>query len=351
MGSIWFLVPGSLGVRTGGSIYNRRMARALRALGHEVHVRELDDSFPRPTAEALVGARHVLRAIPDGAMVVVDGLAFSTMPDLAEQEAPRLALVALVHLARRADPADPPGTRAGAEAAEGRALRAARGVIVTGSTTPDSLGPYGLLPEAIQVVAPGADRHELPEPSTATGGPVRVLCVATVNAGKGHDVLLEALATLPREGWRLTCAGSLSRDVAAAARVQALAQALGIADRVTFAGDLTPSALDAAFREADVFALATRAETYGMAVAEAISYGLPVVATRTGDIPSFVGTDAGLLVPPDEPEAFTTALARLIGDPALRVALAHGARRAAAALPTWPDAAARFWTALTRICP
>ena len=160
-------------------------------------------------------------------------------------------------------------------------------------------------------------------------------------------MLLDALAAAPCGEWQLTCAGSLTRHPVTAARVRAAIIRLGLEDRVTLAGDLDGEALSACYNRADIFVLATRQETYGMAVAEALARGLPVVATMTGAIPELVGNEAGLLVPVDDTRALANALARVMGDAGLRARLAEGARRMRDRLPTWEDASARMAAALT----
>lgn len=86
-----------------------------------------------------------------------------------------------------------------------------------------------------------------------------------------------------------------------------------------------------------------------MAVAEALAYGLPVVATATGAIPALVGDDAGVLVPVDHVEALAAALARVVEDERLRERLAEAARRRRDELPTWHDASRRFADALASL--
>ncbi|MGE4066460.1 MAG: glycosyltransferase family 4 protein [Vicinamibacterales bacterium] len=346
----WLVVPGRITTRTGGYIYDRRIAAGLAALGWTVAISEIDGAFPRPDAAALAGARAVLAALPDGAIVIIDGLAMSAMPDVVEAEASRLRLVALVHLPRSADPTVPPGERAAVAAAEARALHAAALVVVTGPGTPALLAGYELAAGRIAVVEPGTDVPASPPvPRPAGAGPVGVLSVATLNGGKGHDILLRGLAALPPGAWTLTCAGSLTRDPATAGRVARLAADLGIGDRVRFAGDLDEQALAAEYAAADLFALATLRETWGMAVAEALAHGLPVVSTRTGAIEALVGADAGLLVPPGDEAAFAGALARAITQPALRGTMAQAARRRGATLPSWADAAGAMRAALERL--
>jgi glycosyltransferase involved in cell wall biosynthesis len=118
---------------------------------------------------------------------------------------------------------------------------------------------------------------------------------------------------------------------------------------VSFVGDVEAAALELCYDAADVFVLATLQETYGMAVAEALAHGLPVVSTTTGAIPTLVGRDAGLLVPPGDVDALAEALSRIILDGRLRAGLASGARRVRETLPTWEDAAAAMAAALEEL--
>lgn len=344
MPSAVFMVPGSIDARTGGSIYDRRMADGLRRRGWDLTVVELAGDFPQPAAVAVADAAQALAALPDGTLVVMDGLALSAMPELIEHEASRLRVIALVHLPLAADVSIDAASRARLAAGERRALAASTLVVVTGAATLGLLEPYALPRDRVAVVEPGTD--PAPPARGADGTRVHLLCVATVNAGKGHDVLLEALAAVPNRAWRLTCAGSLTRDRAAAARMRALVGQLELDDRVTLAGELNATRLASCYDTADVFVLATRRETYGMAVAEALARGLPVVSTTTGAIPALVGADAGVVVPPGEAAPLAEALSRVIGDADLRARLAAGARAVRDRLQGWEVAAARMDAAL-----
>jgi glycosyltransferase involved in cell wall biosynthesis len=111
-------------------------------------------------------------------------------------------------------------------------------------------------------------------------------------------------------------------------------------------GAVPPECLTALYVDADVFALASRFEGYGMAYAEAIAHGLPVVGTAAGAIPETVPAGAGMLVAPDDAGALALALRQLIENPDVRRRLASGARQAAGRLPTWQDSATIFSRAL-----
>jgi glycosyltransferase involved in cell wall biosynthesis len=351
--SLTFLVPGSLDTPTGGYAYDRRMIAGLRTRGWQVDVCELDSSFPNPTRSALDDASRQLSALADATLVVVDGLAFGAMGTEALQEATRLRLVPLVHMPLAFAGGLSPDDAARLEAGERRALQAASFVVVTGPTTATTLCDYGVDAGRIAVVEPGTDGAPLSRGSRAQAAPpadgrVELLCVATVTAGKGHQDLVRALAALADRAWHLTCVGSLERDPAAVDRVRALLRELKLEDRVSLVGARHERALAEVWDAADVFVLATYSETYGMAVAEAVAHGLPVVSTRTGAIPALVGDAAGLLVPPGDVEALTRALARVL-EPGERARLADGARRARLGLRTWESAFDTMATVLEKV--
>jgi glycosyltransferase involved in cell wall biosynthesis len=338
--AITLIVPGRLTTRTGGSIYDCRLKEALEAEGWSVAVRELAGDFPTPDVAAIEGAARVLAALPDRHVVVIDGLAGSALPDALERESVRLRIVVIVHLPVAADVGLDPATAMNLRRLERRAFHAAARVVVTGTATRDLLAGYELAAERVVTVEPGTDAAPL-----ARGGQdhlVHLFAVGTVNHGKGYDLLLQGLARVPRRNWRLTCAGSTTRYPAAAAQILALSRALGLEQDVVFAGELDADAVARGYDRADVFVLATRQETFGMAVAEALARGLPVVSTTTGAVPSLVGSDAGVLVPPGDVEALSEALTRVTGDAELRRRLAEGAGRVRARLPSWRDAGGKF---------
>jgi glycosyltransferase involved in cell wall biosynthesis len=122
-----------------------------------------------------------------------------------------------------------------------------------------------------------------------------------------------------------------------------------LAGRVELVGDMDQDQLAAEYDRADVFVLATLYEGYGMAVAEALARGVPVVSTATGAIADLVGADAGLIVAPGDVAALADALARVIADRGLRARLGEGARRARDRLPTWDDAADRMARVLLQV--
>jgi len=341
-----FVVPGPLDLRTGGSIYNARMVSALQRRGWNIAVRELDGDFPAPSSIAVASAAAMFATLPTDCVVIVDNLAYSAMPDVAIAAAERLKLVPLVHmsLAEEAGISEPIAlTRADDER---RALGVARAVVVTGRAMIDRVAAYGIASDRITLVTPGTDRA--PIASGSGESVLQLLCVAALTPGKGHDVLFRALAENRRRAWHLTCVGSSTRCPETAQRLRDLVVALGLADRVTFTGELEGPQLDAQFERADLFVLATRRETFGMAVAEAVARAIPIVSTATGEIPALVG-EGGVVVDAADPSTFITALTRVLADSAVRTKLREGVKAARLRLTGWDDAAVTMAAVVERV--
>ncbi len=347
MPELALVVAGDPQTLTGGYEYDRRIAAGLRKRGWAVTVHALDASFPAPTGIALAAAQRTLARLPDGCLVLVDGLALGGMPELAASAAARLRLAALVHHPLAAETGLDAARAAALARAERRALGAVRAVIVTSPATAAALAGYGVAAERIAVVEPGTD----PAPLARGAGTaaLELLCVATLVPRKGHSVLFDALARLARYDWHLTCVGSLARSAETVARLRRQLDELALTDRVTLAGECDRATLAGRYDRADVFALATFHEGYGMALAEALARGLPVVSTSAEAVPGTVPADAGVLVAPGDVGALTDALSRVLTDAAFRARLAAGARRARALLPTWDTACARLAQVLKRV--
>jgi len=336
MRTLHFLIPGDLESRTGGYEYDRRVIAGLRARGWTVAVHGLDASFPRPTPAALGRAAETLASLPAGATVLVDGLALGAMPGPVAGHAHRLDLLALVHHPLALETGLEPSLAERLRESERRALALVRHVIVTSARTAATLSDYEVPADRITVAVPGTDRG--PIAAGSADGTVRLVCVATITPRKGHDVLIQALAPLAHGPWRLTCVGSTSLDPGTSAGMRALVQSLGLGSQVELVGEADAPRTARYYQESDVFVLATWYEGYGMAVAEAIAAGLPVVSTPTGAIPELVGPEAGIMVPAGDVAGWTAALTRVLVAPE-RQRLTEGARRRRAGLPGWDDTA------------
>jgi len=161
--------------------------------------------------------------------------------------------------------------------------------------------------------------------------PVLILSVARLVAKKGTDVLLDALALLPKDlHWRLVQVGGGPLKI----KLHRRAEKLNISENIQWRGSLAQPALLEEYRRADLFVLASRIAPDGdrdgipNVLAEAQSQALACVATRVSAIPELVGEGTGLLVEPEDAACLAQALAALIREPARRATLGRAAQLA-----------------------
>ena len=346
------VVPGPIDQQTGGYIYDRRMVDGLRARGWHIEVHSLAGAFPATDAGARGRLAAALAGLADGARVVIDGLALGGLPAPVRAERARLRILALVHHPLADETGLDAPRRDELAALEREALAACAGVLVTSEFTARRLEAYGVAPARVRAVRPGTDPAPLAA-GPAPGDPPLLLSVGSVTPRKGQRVLAGALSRLAALPWSCVCAGSRERDPAYAAGVAAFVREAGLADRLRFAGECGTAELERLYHRASLFVLPSYYEGYGMAFAEALSRGLPVVGTTGGAIPHTVPADAGVLVTPGDEDALADALRRLLepGGAERRESLAAAARRHAGELPDWSRSASRLAEAIVALTP
>jgi glycosyltransferase involved in cell wall biosynthesis len=324
--TVHFVVPDEIddpARPSGGNTYDRRLRHGLASAGWSVCEHPVRGFWSQPDATAFAALDRAVRGIPDDAVVLLDGLVASTAPEVLVAQARRLRLVVLVHM--------PLGDRR-----ERAVLTAAAAVVTTSEWSRLRLLALHQLPgDRVHVAPPAVDAADLAA-GTAAGG--SLLCVATVTREKGHDVLLEALATMADLPWHCTCVGALDRDPAFVDGLRRRSVEGGFGDRVRFAGARGGADLDRCYAAADLVVLASRAETYGMVIIEALARGLPVVATDVGGVPEAFGTDGlrpGLLVGPGDAAALGSALRAWLSDAELRRRLRRAACERRESLSRW----------------
>lgn len=294
---------------SGGNVYDLRVGAGLNRL-------TVAGDWPRPRDTTAL--EQTLAGIPDGDVVLIDGLVGCGLPEVVVPHARRLRLAVLVHLPLADETGLDPATAALLDEEERQVLRAASAVIATSPTAAQNLRVrHGL--DTVHVVVPGTD----PAPvAPGTDGVSQLLCVASITPRKGHDLLVRALQKVEHE-FRLVCVGPH----------RPFLETLPHDDRVSFPGPLTGEALTSAYAKADLFVLASRAETWGMVVTEALARGLPVIASA---VPDALG-DGGLLLPAGDQDALEAALTRWFHDPEFRRELRAKALARRASLSTWDE--------------
>lgn len=342
----YFVFPGDINTRTGGYLYDKLIIDGLMAAGWDITLVSLEGDYPFPCDESRESAARQLAKIPEGSIVVADGLAFSVLPREFKEHKFRLKLIALIHHPLSLETGLTEIQSQQLKQAETLSLENAKHVITTSQHTAETLSDFGVSQDDITVVFPGTAHADI-----ATGSQsncFNLLCVATINERKGHAVLVDALKQIEHLPWQLSCAGSCERDRDTYNALVKQAKSLELEDRVLFCGELNNEELEVEYQKADLFVLASFYEGYGMVLDEAIARALPIIATRGGAIADTVPADAGILTNPGNSLELANALKLFMENEQTRKALKSGAKTARENLRSWTHAAHEFNSVLVK---
>lgn len=337
--NVTFAIPGDINCRTGGYIYDTHILRLLPSLGMNVRHLELPSRFPRPLAADLTAALRQFQTIPADHILLADGLAFGALPEsiLSRISQP---MIALVH--------HPLGCETGLTEAdrslfferERTALRYAAHIIATsGATRRLLIEMFGVDGANVSIAEPGTQKAAR---AVGSGGVTTLLAVGAVIPRKGYDILVEALSAVKDLSWRLNIVGRLDQDRDCARRLLKLITYHDLDKRVEIMGELSEDRLERCYQTADLFVMPSLFEGYGMALAEAMARGLPIISTRGGACDETVPDTAALKVDAGDAAQLHGALRAVIGIVGLREKLAAGSMGAGSRLPGWSETAEKI---------
>jgi len=345
---IIFAAPGDLSARTGGYGYDRAVIAALPEFNVEVSHVALKGSFPFPSgAETHAAARAINAALAPRDVALIDGLAYGALPEDAIR-AIRAPVLALCHHPLGLEQGLDPARAKALLRSEAAALALAAHVIVTSAHTRKTLiEDFGVAPSRVTIALPGTTPAAR---ASGSGGGTILLAVGSIIARKAFDILVEALAGLQALDWRLRLVGGAPAPETANALAR-LIEARGLGGRIDWLGEVSAEALDGVYDSSDIFVSSSLYEGYGMALAEALARGLPIVTTTGGACADTAPDGAALKVAPGDVDALREALRRMIEDKDLRRDLGEASWRAGQKLPSWRDTARTIGRAARAIAP
>ncbi|MBI5552480.1 MAG: glycosyltransferase family 4 protein [Desulfobacterales bacterium] len=343
---IGLIIYGRLETLTGGYLYDRIVARGLTALGHSVEVVSLAGGpYLQRLGQGLPPALH--RRLRTGRfdLLIQDELChpslFIVNQRLRRQAGP--PVVALVHhiLCKETRPR---WRNMLLSIAERSFLASVDGFILNSETTRRTVAAL-VGHHRPQVVAyPAGDRFGSPPSADAIGlrarrpGPLELLFLGHVIPRKGLLPLLEALAGIDRDVWRLSVVGSLDFDPAHALRAKQLTRQLRLSESVRFLGPLPEEELVKILATSHLFCMPYAYEGFGIAILEAMAFGMPAIGCRDGAAVETIrhGTN-GFLLRPGDLAGLAPLLAKVHRNRGELQRMALAARRTYINSPTWED--------------
>ncbi|MCI0655036.1 MAG: glycosyltransferase family 4 protein [Methylococcaceae bacterium] len=311
--SVLFIHPPLQTKVSGGNVYNRHIL--LQALENAYPL----VSLPVKKREVRCAlSSHIARLKPR--LLIWDSLFFELIPNHTEPSS-KITAALLMHYLPSQNPSLDRASGTELRQLEDTAIRNCERVICTGSATFRTLAERHP-DKPLFLCRPGVGQyfHPAAEDAFKPGRKERVdlISVANLLPDKGYRELLEALSNLQTQPWTWHIVGSEGADLSFSGWFRATALAKNLLSRICFHGVLFSERLAILLSKMDLFVNASRYESYGMALAEAVAAGLPAVSTRTGDASEMIlDGHSGFLVPIADRSALQSALEELIRNPDL----------------------------------
>ncbi len=354
------VVYGRIDTLTGGYLYDRMVMDHITARGHGATVVSLrGPPYPNGLLENFSSAALDQMMTSGADLILQDEWCHPSLFYLNRRLRRRIKapLVAIVHQAR-CDIPTPGWRRRLLSLCERLYLDSVDGFVFNSESTRDTV--FRLTPSnrPFVIAPPGGNRlagessYSKIRERAGRPGPLVLLFIGNVIPRKGLLPLVDALAAVPNRDWRLDVVGSLTMDPAHVRRVSERIQDKGLSSRIRLLGVLDGPPLARRFSGSHLLCMPFAYEGFGIATAEAMGFGLPVIGSADGATRELVvHGESGFLVAPGNTAALTSVLERFQGDLGLRIRMSEAARRRFERLPTWEasmDRIARFLKGLTR---
>lgn len=329
------VLPGSIHRLTGGTIYDKQILNLIKGMS----LLELPDSYPFPTPEDVVITRKMLWQ--ETKMLLIDGLAFGAF-NQGTLQGIKAPIIALVH--------HPLYLETGLDERlirimlkeETNALTFAKHIVVTSKATKQTLiNSMQVSENKITVAEPGITLR----PKAMGSQPPLILSVGTLSPRKNHITLLKALNELKDLNWQCEIVGSKTSYPETTDLLESYIINNGLVKRVTLKGEAEN--LDPYYKRANIFALPSLYEGYGMVLSEALSAELPIITTTGGALAHTLPDNACIKIPPENVESMKQAIHSLLTIEKERNILIENGKKAMNLFNSWQDTAKIIEKAIT----
>ncbi len=346
---VGLVIYGSLDTLSGGYLYDRILTTYLQERGITVEIVSLPDvGYPRHLLHNF-SARYFRRLMDLQVDVLIqDELNHPSLFMLNRRLRGRVSypIVSLVHLVRCYE-LRPAWQNAIYRQIERRYLSGVDGFIFNSETTRtqiDQLLSEASVRDGRSIVAhPGCDRlhvrvGDAQIKERALDETLRLVFVGNIIPRKGLHVLVQALAHVPNDRWKLTVIGNMNARPSYTRTVLRQLEHYKLVERVSFEGVTTDAELSQRLSTNHVLVVPSAYEGYGMVYAEGMGYGLPAIGAMDGGAREIIThRHNGFLVPPNDAISLKRYLTELINDRERLLAMSLSARRHYESLPTWHE--------------
>lgn len=339
---VCLIIYGSIDTLTGGYLYDRQLMKHFERNGHRMHLLSLPmRRYPLGLADNLTRRlKDRLEQVKPN-LVLQDELCHPSLIDLnsrlkTDRSMPVVSIVHHLYCKEKRRPL----LNVIPTWIEKRYLDTVDGFVCNSKTTCDSVFNLSRSPRPHVIAPPGGDRWGRPalrHPKRAVGeGPMRLIYVGLVIPRKGLLPLIEALARVRAQNWRLDVVGSLKMDRRYANRCRQLCAHLGLVPRIRFRGEIKDSDLMKNMAEAHLLCMPFAYEGFGITTAEAMRCGVPAMGSTAGATRELISHgENGLLFDPGDIPGVAAALSQLAADREWLHTMGRSAFKRAQSHPSW----------------
>jgi glycosyltransferase involved in cell wall biosynthesis len=352
---IGLLIWGSLDRLTGGFLFDHQLVEHLRRQGHEVSVVALPmRSYRRGLLDNLSQGFFGRLGVETFDLLLQDELAHPSCLRL-NRRLRGTPIVAIVHLLRVSQ-RWPAWRRPLYRRVERAYLASCDGWVLVNPRLRERVARLAGEERPAVVARPAGDHvggEIRPEQILARArepGPLRIVFVGNLTPLKNLHQVIGALALLKDGGWRLDAIGNLEADPAYTRRLRRQIDRAGLAGQVTLLGERPRDEVAARLEQGHVLAMPSAPESYSIVYLEAMSHGLPVIASTASDSAAMIEPGGnGFLVAPGDVDALAGHLRRLRDDRDRLAGMGLAARRFYEGHPTWEESMERVHQFLLRL--
>lgn len=328
--SIIFIARAHNPPKTGGEAYHQSILKALRIHGYEVLHTQPED-LPLRISGGLrynIYLAHLLVRKKFGTIIINSDFSCRLFPLLIFASIIlRIRIISLVHHFYEVDQKYNGMKRGLILWGERRGLQLSDKIITISAFTSNSIQSKNIKRDRIIVIHPATELPKQPwKERYSDGKPINLLYVGYCTKRKGLEYLLRGINLIRDIDIVLDIVGDTNIEPRYVEYLQKLIESLDIQQKVKFHGLVSQERLYNFYETADIFVLPSILEGYGISLLEASRFGLPIVSTKSGAIPELIrDRENGLLVPPADPEALTSAILEIISNRDLRCTIARKA--------------------------
>lgn len=330
---VYYLCSDDYARLTGGWVYNSRLAAELAKQVSGFSELSVPIAFPRIEDGARAKLARAFADFPDDAVLLSDHLHIADLEPLLRER--RFGVVSIFHHSQAIE--DEANGVSIDRGPEWRGLVVCDAVIVTSEATKGYLmRHYSMAPERVLVAIPGND-PVFRSAADSIAISRTILSVGAVIPRKRYDYLIEVAQQLRARDWQWLMVGDLARhpDYFEALRNQIGDAGLGQVIRLT--GAVPDADLARIWSTASLFVAASQYEGYGMAVADSLRHGVPVVTTSSGAVVTWAH-EGVVFAPSEDASGFAAVIDALLAEPDQLAELADAAWTFGSALPDWQQA-------------